>query len=101
MEIQLKKGLLDAYVLTILKKGPTYGYKLFEEVSLSIEISSSTLYPILKRLEQIGALESYQEAYMGRLRNYYRITEIGIERLEEYKLMCKEVKELINEIMEA
>ncbi|MCL2521557.1 MAG: PadR family transcriptional regulator [Erysipelotrichales bacterium] len=100
MEIQLKKGLLEAYVLSILREGPTYGYKLFDTVAKAIEISSSTLYPILRRLQQQGVLETYQEQSMGRLRNYYRITESGRKRLEEYKVMCAEVLDLIKAIME-
>lgn len=100
MEIQLKKGLLEAFVLSILKKGPTYGYKLFDEVSHKVEISSSTLYPILRRLEQQGALETFQEQYLGRLRNYYRITDDGNKRLLEYQQMCQEVQVLIKIILE-
>ncbi len=100
MEIQLKKGLLEALVLSILKKGPTYGYKLFDDVSSKVNIATSTLYPILKRLETQGSLETYQEEYMGRLRKYYSITSLGLTRFLEYKEMCNEVKTLINAIME-
>ncbi len=99
MDVQLKKGLLEAYVLSLLKKGPAYGYKLFDDVSSKIQVSSSTLYPILRRLEQQQCLETYQEEYLGRLRKYYRITDLGIERFEEYKIMCEEMKAFINAIM--
>ena len=54
MDIQRKKGLLDVCVLAVLRRGPSYGYKIIGEVSSCIEVSESTLYPILKRLEANG-----------------------------------------------
>ena len=96
MEVQLKKGLLDAYVLAIVKEGDTYGYQLFSEVAQNIEVSESTLYPILRRLETASCLTTYNRAYNGRLRKYYRITQQGLFRLEEYKRQCVDVKRIID-----
>ncbi len=99
METQLKKGLLDAYVLAILKNNDTYGYELFINVTKSISVSESTLYPILRRLEALACLTTYNVEHNGRLRKYYKITELGITRLEEYQVQCREMKEIINFIL--
>ncbi|ERI99391.1 transcriptional regulator, PadR family [Bittarella massiliensis (ex Durand et al. 2017)] len=80
----MKKGLLEACVLTALKKEDSYGYKIIGDLSEYIEISESTLYPILKRLEGNGCLTTYSQAHNGRLRKYYKITEEGVRRLGEF-----------------
>ena len=84
MDIQRKKGLLDVCVLAALRRGPSYGYKIIGEVSSCIEVSESTLYPILKRLEANGCLETYSVEHNSRLRKYYRITETGKEHIQEF-----------------
>lgn len=84
MDIQLKKGLLEACVLAALKKEESYGYKIISDISPYIEISESTLYPILKRLEAGGYLTTRTVGINGRLRKYYMITEAGKRRLVEY-----------------
>jgi PadR family transcriptional regulator PadR len=96
MEIQFKKGLLDAYVLALLKKGDTYGYQLFSDVSENMEVSESTLYPILRRLEVARCLSTYDVQHGGRLRKYYHLTDAGFLRLEEYKRQCLDVKRIID-----
>ncbi len=96
MDAQMKKGLLDACVLHILKLGDTYGYKLTQEVTILLETSESALYPVLRRLEAQGFLETYSAEYSGRLRRYYRITAGGISRLNEYKNELMELKKVIN-----
>ncbi len=77
MDAQLKKGLLEVCVLVSLKKEESYGYKIISDISPYIEISESTLYPILKRLEATGCLTTRSKEYNGRLRKYYMITEAG------------------------
>lgn len=77
MDIQLKKGLLEFCVLSVLKKSDSYGYQLIKDISSCIEISESTLYPILKRLESNAYLETYSVEHNNRLRKYYRITPKG------------------------
>ncbi len=84
MDIQLKKGLLEACVLAALRREESYGYKIISDVSPYIEISESTLYPILKRLESGGYLTTRTVGINGRLRKYYMITEAGVRRLKEY-----------------
>ena len=96
MDAQMKKGLLDACVLHILLKSDTYGYKLTQEVTELLETSESALYPVLRRLEAQGYLETYSAEHSGRLRRYYRITATGISRLDEYKNELMELKKVID-----
>lgn len=98
MDAQMKKGLLDVCVLYILKKEDTYGYKLTQEITNLIETSESALYPVLRRLEGQGLLETYSAEHSGRLRKYYRITAAGIARLDEYILELKVLKVIIDYI---
>lgn len=84
MDAQLKKGLLDVCVLSVLRKGESYGYKIITDIAPYIAISESTLYPILKRLESTGNVTTQSREFNGRLRKYYRITERGIERIREF-----------------
>lgn len=63
MDSQLKKGLLDVCVLSVLRRGESYGYKILSDVAPCIEIAESTLYPILKRLEAAGCVRSRTEAH--------------------------------------
>lgn len=83
MDSQLKKGLLEVCVLVSLKKEESYGYKIISDVSPYIEISESTLYPILKRLEATWCLTTRTKEYNGRLRKYYMITEAGKRKIRE------------------
>lgn len=77
MVFQLGASLLDALVLAVLHKEATYGYKLTQEVKSVLQVSESTLYPVLRRLTREGCLETYDEEHMGRNRRYYRLTEKG------------------------
>lgn len=84
MDTQLKKGLLEGCVLASLKNQPSYGYKIITDIYPYIEISESTLYPILKRLEATRCLTTRSVEHNGRLRKYYAITEEGGRRLGEF-----------------
>ena len=77
MDAQLKRGLLENWVLASMLHENTYGYKLIRDVSPYIEISESTLYPILKRLETAAYLTVQSAEHNGRLRKYYSITDAG------------------------
>lgn len=81
MDIQLKKGILDVCVLYAISKSESYGYKIISDLQGIIEISESTLYPILKRLEAGGYLTTRTAEYGGRLRRYYKITFSGLSKL--------------------
>lgn len=80
-------ALLDAIVLAVVsgETEGTYGYKITQEVRQVIEISESTLYPVLRRLQKDECLETYDMAFDGRNRRYYRITEKGRAQLNLYK----------------
>jgi len=91
MDIQLKRGLLDVCVLAAIKDADSYGYKIIKDVKPYIELSESTLYTILKRLESGGLLTVRSEEYSGRLRKYYRITDKGRQRIEEFKCEWREM----------
>lgn len=91
MDIQLKRGLLDVCVLAAIKDEPSYGYKIIKDLKPYIELSESTLYTILKRLENGGALTVTTAEHGGRLRKYYNITDIGICRIEDFKTEWREI----------
>ena len=99
MDTQLKKGLLEICVLKCIEKEESYGYKIITDVSKYIEISESTLYPILKRLEDSKCLSTYNEEHSGRLRKYYKITDLGIDKLNNFKEENKKLKKVINYIL--
>ena len=99
MDAQMKKGLLDVCVLNILKREDTYGYKLTQEVTGFLETSESALYPVLRRHESQGWLETYTAEHSGRLRKYYKITAQGITRLNEFIDELKEMKAIIDYII--
>ena len=91
MDIQLKRGLIEICVLKVLTVSDSYGYQLIKDISKCIEISESTLYPILKRLEAGGLLDVYSVEHNGRLRKYYRITDGGRKRIDDFISQWKEV----------
>ena len=94
MDAQMKKGLLDVCVLALLSRGDSYGYELISRISAVIEVSESTLYPILKRLEGAGQLVTYSREHNGRLRRYYRITADGKKRVKEFDEEWKEMQKI-------
>lgn len=83
MDIQLKRGFLEACVLKILSRGDSYGYQIIKDITAIVELSESTLYPILRRLESGGDLTVYSTEHNGRLRKYYSITDSGREHLHQ------------------
>lgn len=84
MDAQLKKGLLEICVLSAIEKQESYGYKIISDLAPYVSISESTLYPILRRLEQGGAVASRMVPFNGRLRRYFAITRTGREKLKEF-----------------
>lgn len=84
MKIQLKKGLLDICILASLIDGDSYGYKLIQDTKDIVEMSESTLYPILRRLEENKYLSSYKGEFNGRLRKYYKLTETGRKQIDNF-----------------
>lgn len=94
MDAQLKRGVLDVCVLTAIKNEDSYGYKIIKDLRPVLELSESTLYTILKRLEEAGMLVVRSTEFEGRLRKYYHITEIGLQRVEDFKNEWKELMDI-------
>ena len=98
MDAQLKKGLLEVCVLAVLQRGESYGYKIISDLAPYIEISESTLYPILRRLQKSGMVTTRNEIYTGRLRKYFCITLLGKGRIMEFLEDIQEFKK-VNEFI--
>jgi PadR family transcriptional regulator PadR len=91
MDAQLKRGLLDACVLAAIKNKDSYGYQIIKDMKPYLEMSESTLYTILKRLESARLLTVRSAEHNGRLRKYYHITRAGLDRLEAFREEWREV----------
>lgn len=91
MDIQLKRGLLDVCVLAAIKNEDSYGYKIIKDMKPYVELSESTLYTILKRLEAADMLTVRTAEHDGRLRKYYHITDVGLKRIEDFKEEWREI----------
>jgi len=91
MDIQLKRGLLDVCVLAAIKSEDSYGYQIIKDMKPYIELSESTLYTILKRLEAAAMLTVRTAEHDGRLRKYYHITQAGLARIADFKKDWKEI----------
>lgn len=96
MDIQLKRGLLDVCVLASIKNEDSYGYRMVKDMKPYIEISESTLYPILKRLETADLITVRTAEHNGRLRKYYSITRAGLNRIEAFKSEWQEIVAIWN-----
>ena len=91
MDVQLKRGLLDVCVLAAIQSEDSYGYKIIKDMKPYIELSDSTLYTILKRLEAANMLTVRTAEHGGRLRKYYRITDAGRKRIADFKKEWNEI----------
>ena len=100
MELQLKRGLIEICVLKVLANSDSYGYQLIKDITPIIEISESTLYPILKRLENNKLLTVYSVEHNSRLRKYYKITTEGKKRITDFMVEWQEVMSVYNFIKE-
>ena len=94
MENQMKRGLLDVCVLAAIKIEDSYGYQIVKDMSSFVEISESTLYPILRRLENQQLLTVRTAEHNGRLRKYYHITDAGLSRLHSFEEEWRELKQI-------
>jgi PadR family transcriptional regulator PadR len=90
----MKRGLLDVCVLAAIKSDDSYGYQIVKDMSPFVEISESTLYPILRRLETQQLLTVRTAEHNGRLRKYYHITEAGLKRLQTFEEEWRELKQI-------
>lgn len=91
MDVQLKRGLLDVCVLAAIKHEDSYGYQIIKDMKPYVDISESTLYPILRRLEAAELLTVRSVEHNGRLRKYYHITSAGLDRIAAFAEEWKEI----------
>ncbi len=91
MDVQLKRGLLDVCVLAAIRSEDSYGYKIIKDLKPYVELSESTLYTILKRLEMADMLTVRTAEHGGRLRKYYHITASGLRRILDFKQEWEEI----------
>ena len=91
MDVQLKRGILDVCVLAAIKNEDSYGYKIIKDMKPYLDLSESTLYTILKRLETAQMLTVRTTEHGGRLRKYYHITDEGLRRIDDFKEEWKEL----------
>ena len=96
MDIQTKRGLLDVTVLSAIRYEDSYGYKIIKDIAPYVEISESTLYPILRRLEAQDMITVRMVEHSGRLRKYYRITPLGIAKIEKFRAEWREIVSIYN-----
>ena len=94
MDIQLKRGLLDVCVLAAIKNEPSYGYQIIKDMKPFVDLSESTLYPILRRLENQSMLTVQTTEHNGRLRKYYHITPTGLQRIADFRNEWQEILQI-------
>ena len=99
MAIQITGTLLDACVLAVLADGDAYGYSLTQKIRKTVDVSESTLYPVMRRLQTDECLTTYDEAHSGRNRRYYKITERGLQKhqscVEEWEVFKKRIDSIL------
>lgn len=99
MAFTIGSTLLDACVLAVLAREDAYGYRLTQLIRQVVEISESTLYPVLRRLQKDGAVRSYDQPYMGRNRRYYQLTDKGYQMYGAYLREWKDFRSQVDRLM--
>ncbi len=99
MSFPVSAGLLDAMVLSVVNKDDTYGYEITQYLRRAVDVSESTLYPVLRRLQKNELLETYDKEYMGRNRRYYRVTNKGSAALKVYREEWAQHKHKVDSIL--
>ncbi|MBE6352104.1 MAG: PadR family transcriptional regulator [Treponema bryantii] len=99
MVFTLSAAILDAIVLSVVAREGTYGYKITQDVRSIVDVSESTLYPVLRRLQKEGYLETYDMEFQGRNRRYYKITSNGMILLDNYRNDWIDYKKKIDSFM--
>ncbi|WP_206459948.1 PadR family transcriptional regulator [Anaerovorax sp. IOR16] len=99
MAFQVGSAFLDACVLAVLSNEDMYGYVLTQKMREATDISESTLYPVLRRLQKSGYLTTYDQPFQGRNRRYYAITEEGKLKVEAYRRDWTDYKNRVDQVM--
>lgn len=100
MDAQLKRGMTEVCILSILARGDSYGYQLIKDIEPILSLSESTLYPVLRRLEAAECLTVYTVEHNSRLRKYYAITDAGRRRIEDFLREWEQVNRVYEFIAE-
>ena len=100
LDPQMKRGLLEACVLSALARGDSYGYKIVKDLSVCVQVSESTLYPVLRRLQKDECLEVYDRECSGRTRRYYKVTSRGWAQLHLYESEWRSYSDKITGLFE-
>lgn len=100
MDAQLKRGMIEVCILSLLTKGDSYGYQLVKEILPILDVSESTLYPVLRRLETAQCLTVYSVEHNSRLRKYYSITDAGRKKITDFLSEWDEVNRVYRFITE-
>ena len=97
MSVQLKKGVLEMVVLSKINERDTYGYDIYQEINRNMGISESTIYPILRKLTKEGLCKTYlRESSGGPPRKYFKITSVGVTKLEDLTFDWKKFERIVN-----
>ena len=100
MDAQMKRGMVETCILSLLTRGDSYGYQLIKDIGPIMDLSESTLYPVLRRLEAARCLTVYSVEHNSRLRKYYAITEEGKRRIADFLAEWADVKKVYDFIAE-
>ena len=100
MDAQMKRGMVEVCILSLLTRGDSYGYQLIKDIGPIMTLSESTLYPVLRRLEGAGCLTVYSVEHNSRLRKYYAITDEGRKRIADFMEEWADVKKVYDFIAE-
>lgn len=100
MDAQMKRGMVEVCILSLLTRGDSYGYQLIKDIEPIMTLSESTLYPVLRRLEGAGCLRVYSVEHNSRLRKYYAITDEGRKRIADFMEEWADVKRVYDFIAE-
>lgn len=100
MGFQIGGAILDFVVLAVLRRKDAYGYLLTQQVRSMLDVSETSLYPALKRLQKGGFLTTYDQPWQGRNRHYYRLTEQGSAVLAQYQREWRVFEHQLNDLLE-
>jgi len=100
MIFPISAALLDACVLSVLEKGDAYGYILTQTMREVLDVSESSLYPVLRRLQKDGSLSAYDSPWQGRNRRYYKITGEGREKLAGFRTEWADYRDRVGRLIE-
>ena len=100
MTFPLTAPMFDLLVLSVISEGDAYGYQISQIIKRAANTKDSTLYPILRRLQQSNYVKTYDQQYQGRNRKYYTITEEGRQYQKKLALEWTQYRTILDSIVE-